>query len=390
MTNINVLKGASLAISIIVVLFVFLFAVDGEDKEVEIQSLADVKSLDSAGVLPVLAAELRKAFGVNHLSPNLSDFDRARIIARYVYFRMSLGSNPYSAPDEMLLHGAGSCLHFSKVYKALLEASNIRARIYNIYEIPEIGGHNTVEVYTDQGWVLIDPSYGLYFAGKNGKPMSFGDIVSAIAEQNELIVMSLKERQQFVRGSPPPAFQGKPSDLFKEEKGAIPGFDPIEVFSTGKWGRQGPNLLYTSDWTLDAGSAPKVGGRDGFDEEHADAPWNALVGLRDGRRIVSLHELGQTALHEQKQHYLIKGLSPGAKYLLRVGVVYSSSTDVTITASSNSGEVLGEEDGWQIGVHSNTRYFEVGLVPEGENLDIWLSAGGGYVLLNSVIIEKLL
>jgi hypothetical protein len=333
---------------------------------------------------PYLDREIVRALGNRPISV-LDDKSTAMALLRYVYFRMKLGTNPYNMSRAILEHGEGSCLHYSTVYADLTRRAGLETRLWNIYEVPEIGGHNTTEVKIDGKWAIMDPAYGLFFTDEQGQWLSVAEVVAQ--QGKDMRVMGVSERGALHRGEAPPSPAGQIEDLFVEIKaGRLPEFSPSEVFTTGKLGVQGPDLVYMSDWTLVPGH--QVG----------DATWSGtskmwtdMMRLRKGNRIVSLHELGQTRLHEQQQRYALERLKPGEKYVFEVGLGYTSHKALRLIAwvdNHTNRSSTFTHDELAYGYFKTPQLVQLTFEATNESHIVHLRGVGGYALLNYVALKS--
>lgn len=318
----------------------------------------------------------------------------ALALLRYVYFRMELGPNSKNTPEEILADGSGSCLHFSKAYQALASRAGLSSRIWNLYEIPVIGGHNLDEVKINGEWTAIDPAYGAFFTEKdnwNSKMVSVQELLNKKGEN--VTYWELKEMDLLTRGKVPPYASGNLEDYFNStlQYPNDPFYDPRVVFSTTKAGIQGSEMEYIAEWTFDINEnqndlmlgQPTWTGRDGM--------WNGLLGLIQNGVKVSLHELGETSLQNVKQKYHLKGLVPGKVYTLETGVSYVSNPNVAIKAILDTDtEVQFISSEFQTGYASQPQLFVLYFKAKKINQDIELSIEGdrGYVLLNYIKVNS--
>lgn len=75
-----------------------------------------------------------------------------------------------------LLTAEGACGSYSDVLSQLLQTLGFRTRIAQMKVRGLFGGHILVEVYTKNGWVVLDASFDLYFVRKTGELASFKDV----------------------------------------------------------------------------------------------------------------------------------------------------------------------------------------------------------------------
>lgn len=77
-----------------------------------------------------------------------------------------------------LMTSSGSCASFSMVLSRVLTEMHIRNRILQMTVNGKESGHVIVEAESSKGWVVLDPSYDLFFKKPNGDFASFNDINS--------------------------------------------------------------------------------------------------------------------------------------------------------------------------------------------------------------------
>ena len=81
--------------------------------------------------------------------------------------------------EDLIKKGERFCERVARLMCALSEIAGIPARI--IFHVS--GGHLTNEVYIEDKWCYVDPRFGLFYLGEDGKLMS----VIEITENRELI-----------------------------------------------------------------------------------------------------------------------------------------------------------------------------------------------------------
>lgn len=77
-----------------------------------------------------------------------------------------------------LMTARGACGSYSNVLANILEDLNIPVRFAQMQVNGVYGGHIVVEAKANDSWVVLDPSYNLYFIRPDGKLASFKDVSS--------------------------------------------------------------------------------------------------------------------------------------------------------------------------------------------------------------------
>jgi hypothetical protein len=75
-----------------------------------------------------------------------------------------------------LMTGKRACGGFSMVLARLLKSLDVEVRIPQMQVGETQGGHIIVEAKTSKGWVVLDPSFNVYFRKANGDLASFNDV----------------------------------------------------------------------------------------------------------------------------------------------------------------------------------------------------------------------
>jgi hypothetical protein len=75
-----------------------------------------------------------------------------------------------------LMTANGACGSFSRVLARTLQAGGVEVRIAEMQVNGRYGGHIIIEANTSHGWVVLDPSYDLYFTTPQGTLASFADV----------------------------------------------------------------------------------------------------------------------------------------------------------------------------------------------------------------------
>jgi hypothetical protein len=91
-----------------------------------------------------------------------SDFDK---LDRFLTFvdRLGVGTASNSTPDAAVMEGVGACTTYTHVFLALAVCQGMPGRYVNFHNHPLGDGHSIVEVLVGGQWVLIDPTYHLYY-----------------------------------------------------------------------------------------------------------------------------------------------------------------------------------------------------------------------------------
>ena len=77
-----------------------------------------------------------------------------------------------------LMTARGACGSYSNVLANILTDLNIPVRYAQMKVNGEYGGHIVVEAKANNKWIVLDPSYNLYFVKPNGGLASFADVSS--------------------------------------------------------------------------------------------------------------------------------------------------------------------------------------------------------------------
>lgn len=77
-----------------------------------------------------------------------------------------------------LMTGSGACGSYSYVLSRLLDEFNIKSRFAQMKVGDNYGGHIVIEAEIDGSWVVLDPSYNLYFQTENNHLASFKQVSS--------------------------------------------------------------------------------------------------------------------------------------------------------------------------------------------------------------------
>jgi hypothetical protein len=75
-----------------------------------------------------------------------------------------------------LMTGSGACGSYSYVLGRLLEELQFEVRFAQMKVGNNYGGHIVIEVKTEKGWAVLDPSYNLHFDKSEGEFASFNDV----------------------------------------------------------------------------------------------------------------------------------------------------------------------------------------------------------------------
>ncbi|MGE5108636.1 MAG: transglutaminase domain-containing protein [Sphingobacteriales bacterium] len=77
-----------------------------------------------------------------------------------------------------LMTGNGACGSYSIVLARILKSNDMKVRIGQMKVNGAYGGHMFVETKTEDGWIVLDPTFNMYFKKANGQPASFADLNS--------------------------------------------------------------------------------------------------------------------------------------------------------------------------------------------------------------------
>jgi hypothetical protein len=70
----------------------------------------------------------------------------------------------------------GACGSYAYILGRLLKEFNIESRIAQMSVNGVYGGHMVVEAYSSRGWVVVDPTFNLFFTKEDGNLASFKDV----------------------------------------------------------------------------------------------------------------------------------------------------------------------------------------------------------------------
>jgi len=90
--------------------------------------------------------------------------------------RINLRDTLFRSYDVDLLEAKGGCGSFSFVLAKLLKTSGIKSRIGQMKCGEEWGCHMIVEANIEDDWVVLDPTYNLYFTKQNNQLATFKDL----------------------------------------------------------------------------------------------------------------------------------------------------------------------------------------------------------------------
>lgn len=317
------------------------------------------------------------------LDTELKPRDMVLALLRFTFQRLALGGNPHSDPGDMLAHGSGSCSQYAAVFQALCREIGLRCRIWNLYEIPVVGGHNLCEVWLEGKWCAMDPGYGAFFTLD-------ADVGSPLASVQQLrtdgaaaaTYWELRDRATLPRGrAPAPLSESGVAAVFVAP-GRYPSNYPADViFAARKGGVRGASLLLETSLPVDLGQgAVELGTQN----RAADGPaWSGLTSLtRADGVVVSLHELGRSPLHTVAQRFHLSGLEPGRVYGFEADLAYTKRADPRPTVAVDGAEVWAMKpqpigDG---GVARVRAWFRA----SGSKHDLILSLAEGYALLSAL------
>lgn len=75
-----------------------------------------------------------------------------------------------------LMTAKGACGSYSVVLARMLKAANFDVRVAQMKANGIYAAHNVVEVQSNTGWVVLDPTYDVYFTKPNGALAGFMDV----------------------------------------------------------------------------------------------------------------------------------------------------------------------------------------------------------------------
>ncbi len=75
-----------------------------------------------------------------------------------------------------LMTAKGACGSYSLVLARILQKYQFQVRIAQMKAHGRFGGHNIIEVKLDEGWVVLDPTFNLFFTRPDNQLASFSDI----------------------------------------------------------------------------------------------------------------------------------------------------------------------------------------------------------------------
>lgn len=126
--------------------------------------------------------------------------------------RSEFFAQQYSPQEALRAHlgGAqGHCTSRAGLAATMLLAVGIPARVVQVLN-PNAGGHTLIEVFTDEHWVAVDPSYGVVL----------GDGTSSLSLSEALDAPDVLARERWVSPDPASVFALNSYQYFKRELGA--------------------------------------------------------------------------------------------------------------------------------------------------------------------------
>lgn len=145
--------------------------------------MIQVPSLQSLRVKPVPAREYYRQ-KVDNQAWNIKQDQLTRALKAMQWTRnqaRKIGYNPHNDPVALLRSvesGAGAlCAEMADIYQNTLAALNIPSRKIHLYrDLYSHDTHATVEVYFNRKWILLDPTFGVYFVDDRGEILSCMDL----------------------------------------------------------------------------------------------------------------------------------------------------------------------------------------------------------------------
>ncbi|PHS40016.1 MAG: hypothetical protein COA91_05150 [Robiginitomaculum sp.] len=130
---------------------------------------------------------------------------RAARLNQAVYAYCQHGSTPGHI-NNLFENCKAACGGYSYVLRGVLEATGIRTRYVNLYNIPNQGNHTVVEVEIDGRWPFYDPTFGAYFTDNgqaDGKPLNVEEVAywEKETEIGDLVLQSKKEKTDILTGT---------------------------------------------------------------------------------------------------------------------------------------------------------------------------------------------
>lgn len=77
-----------------------------------------------------------------------------------------------------LMTGNGACGSYSTVLARILKSNDMQVRIGQMKVKGVYGAHIFIETKTENGWIVLDPMFNLYFKKADGQPAGFADLNS--------------------------------------------------------------------------------------------------------------------------------------------------------------------------------------------------------------------
>lgn len=98
--------------------------------------------------------------------------------------------------DELFENCRAACGGISWLLRQLLEETGLETRYANLYNIPNQGNHTVVEVNTDDGWVMVDPTFGTWFE-QDGRVLDLEDLASRRFDANDTVRAAPNEQRSW-------------------------------------------------------------------------------------------------------------------------------------------------------------------------------------------------
>jgi hypothetical protein len=96
-----------------------------------------------------------------------------------------------------LMTNNGACGSYVTVLSRILKANNIQVRIGQMKVNGQYGGHMIVEAGIDGRWVVLDPTYSLYFTNADGSWATFSQLQKNWSYYQPQLPANYKQEYQF-------------------------------------------------------------------------------------------------------------------------------------------------------------------------------------------------
>lgn len=125
--------------------------------------------------------EKRKVYNEDSIIVDAVHLTHSLLQSRNALFNSTTQATDISYDGSLtgdLMTASGACGSYAAVLCHLLQTLNFRARIGQMKVGDEFGGHIITEVLTENGWVVLDASYDLWFINTKGQLASFSEVGS--------------------------------------------------------------------------------------------------------------------------------------------------------------------------------------------------------------------